>query len=177
MAQQYLPLIIPVLIFALIMRRGMKAQKVRLNAMWIRPAIILVLTVGTLVASPIPGLIAIAAFVAAAAIGAVIGYLRGRHLEFSIDTATGIITSKATQLGTILIGAVFALRFGLRYMFPRLAANPGGHLNRDAIAWSNGSLIFLSGMILAQVITVFIRTRPLLAQHAAAKVVSGPTQP
>lgn len=177
MEKQYLPFVIPVLVFALILWRNSRGRKVRVRAMWIRPLIILVLTVGTLAASPMPGIIALAGFVIAVIAGAGAGYLRARHQEFSIDPATGTITSKATQLGTIIIGALFALRFGLKMIFPQPAMHQGSHVTADAVAWTDAALIFTAAMIVTSAIEIWRRTRPLLAEHAARTAVTGTSQP
>jgi hypothetical protein len=84
------PFVVPLLIVALILRRSMGSRKVRVQLMWIRPAIILVLAGVTLAASPMPGPIALAAFVAAAIVGGGVGYLRARHLELSEHAARSV---------------------------------------------------------------------------------------
>ncbi len=165
--RQILPLIVPLLIVALILRRSMSTRKVRVNLMWIRPAVLLVLAGVTLAASPMPGPIALAAFVAAAVVGAGFGYLRARHLELSVDPATGTVTSKSTPIGTILIVGLVVLRLGLKYAFPEMGAQPGGHLAAQAVVWTEGALIFSVAMVAAQAVMTWQRTQPLLAEHAA----------
>jgi hypothetical protein len=162
-----LPFVIPLLIVALLLRRSMGTRKVRMRAMWIRPAILLVLAGVTLAASPMPGPIALAAFVAAAIVGAGVGYLRARHLELSVDPVTGTVSSKSTPIGMILIVGLVAIRIGLKYAFPEMGAQPGGHLAKDAVLWTDGALIFSAAMLATQAIAIWQRTRPLLAEHAA----------
>lgn len=164
---QILPFVVPLVIVALLLRRSMGSQKVRMRAMWIRPAILLVLAGLTLAASPMPGPIALSGFVAAAVVGAGFGYLRARHLELSVDPETGTISSKSTPIGMILIVGLVAIRFGLKYAFPEMGAQPGGHLAADAVLWTDGALIFSAAMVVTQAIVIWQRTRPLLAEHAA----------
>jgi hypothetical protein len=135
--------------------------------MWIAPAIILVLTCAALAQSRMPGPIALAAFAAAALAGMGVGYLRARHQALSVDPATGEVTSKPTQVGTILIVALFAIRYGLHFLVPQMADHPGGRAAADAIAWTNGALIFAAAMLVTQAIVLWLRTQPLLAEHAA----------
>jgi hypothetical protein len=165
--RQILPFVVPLLIVALILRRSMGSRKVRVNLMWIRPAILLVLAGVTLAASPMPGPIALAAFVAAAIVGGGVGYLRARHLELSVDPATGTVSSKSTPIGTILIVGLVAIRIGLRYAFPEMGAQPGGHLAAQAVLWTDGALIFSAAMLVTQAVAIWQRTQPLLAEHAA----------
>ncbi|MGD0143421.1 MAG: hypothetical protein ABSC92_09700 [Rhizomicrobium sp.] len=165
-----LPLIVPVLIVALILRRSMTSRTVRVQTMWIRPAILLILACVTLATTRLPGPIALAAFVAAGLVGAGVGYLRARHLELSVDPETGVVSSKATPIGTILIVGLVAVRIGLRFAFPEMGANPGGHVAADAVAWTDGALIFSAAMLVTQAIEIWLRTQPLLAEHAARRI-------
>jgi hypothetical protein len=169
--RQILPLIVPLLVVALILRRSMGTRKVRVQLMWIRPAILVILACVTLAASPMPGPIALAAFVAAALVGGGVGYFRARHLELSIDPETGAVSSKSTPIGTILIVGLVVLRIGLRYVFPEMGGTQqGGHLAAEAVLWTDGALIFSAAMLVTQAIVIWQRTRPLLAGHAARSV-------
>ena len=169
--QQILPYLVPVLILAVILRRSMGSRKVRVRAMWIRPAIFLVLACSALAASRMPSPIALAAFVAAAIAGGGVGYLRARHLELSVDPETGTVMSKSTPIGMILIVGLVAIRIGMKYAFPEMGgAHPGGHLAAEAVAWTDGALIFSAAMVVTQAIVIWQRTQPLLAEHAARSI-------
>ncbi len=176
MWKEFAPFVVLLLVFALVLRRSGRTRVIRVQRMWIAPAIFVVLTGTTLVVSPLPGLIAIAAFIVVAIMGAGVGYLRARHQEITIDHETGVVSSKATQVGTILIAALFLVRYGIKLAFPQLGAQPGSHATADAIAWANGALIFSAAMLLTQAVWVWLRTQPLLAQHAA-RAVPPPAQP
>ena len=107
--------IVPVLVFLLILRRSLRERKVRTTRMWLYPVILGAAALYTMAHEPIPGPAAIASFIGAAIAGAGLSYLRARHQQFTLDAATGEISSKATPLGTILIGAFFVVRFGLEF--------------------------------------------------------------
>lgn len=107
--------LVPVLVFLLILRRSLRERKVRTTRMWLYPAILGAAALYTMAREPMPGLAAVAGFIGAAIFGAGFGYLRARHQQFTLDPATGEISSKATPLGTILIGAFFLARFGLEF--------------------------------------------------------------
>src|SRR6185437_5366047 len=107
--------IVPVLVFLLILRRSLRERKVRTTRMWLYPVILGAAALYTMAHEPIPGPAAIASFIGAAIAGAGLGYLRARHQQFTLDAATSEISSKATPLGTILIGAFFVVRFGLEF--------------------------------------------------------------
>lgn len=107
--------IVPVLVFLLILRRSLRERKVRTTRMWLYPAILGAAALYTMAHEPMPGIAAIAGFIAAGILGAGLGYLRARHQQFTLDPATGEISSKATPIGTILIGGFFVARFGLEF--------------------------------------------------------------
>lgn len=167
MLKEIAPYIVPLLAVVLIARRSGRAQKVRLGAMWIRPAILALITVAALLSAPMPNLLVVAAFAAAALVGAALGYLRASHLHLSIDPQTGEVTSRATMIGTILILALFAARFGARLAFPASGAPGHGHAGGEIMQWTDGMLVFMVAMFAAQTAWIWNRTRPLLAEHAA----------
>jgi hypothetical protein len=84
-----------------------------------------------------------------------------------VDPVTGTVSSKSTPIGMILIVGLVAIRIGLKYAFPEMGAQPGGHLAKDAVLWTDGALIFSAAMLATQAIAIWQRTRPLLAEHAA----------
>jgi hypothetical protein len=177
------PYIVPVLVVALMARRLIRnaPRKVKVNRMFILPLIAIVGTVATLAATPMPGLFWIAGFALAAALGAGVGFLTTHHQEFSLDYDTGEITSKATPIGTILIVALFAVRYGLKLAFPQLGGSGFGplpaHPSADLFAWTDAGLIFSVAMLMARVATTWLRTRPLILAHRAAKPQVEANQP
>jgi len=173
MSQQYLPYIVPLIVAVLILRRAGRAQKISMNRMWIRPAIITLMAGAGLFVGPFPGLIAIAAFVAAAGAGAGFGYLRARHQLISIHPETGEVSSQATMIGTLLFLGIIAVRYGVKLAFPQMA-NPG-HGGAQVILVTNCLLLFTAAMFITQTALIWSRTRPLLAAHAA-RVALPPTE-
>jgi hypothetical protein len=165
MIKQFLPYLVPLLVVALLLRRSLRAQKLNPNRMWIRPVIFTVLAITALAAGPVPGLLVIAAYVLAAAVGAGLGYLRAHHQKLSIDPQTGAISSQATIVGTLIIFGLFIVRIGVKVAFPQVAA--GSHVRGEVAQVTNGLLIFMVAMLIAQWIFLRSRTQPLLAAHAA----------
>jgi Kef-type K+ transport system membrane component KefB len=169
MSQNLAPYIAPVIVLALLVWRGARAKPrpVRLKRMWISPLIVTLMTASTLALTAKPALSVMAAYAGAALAGAGIGYLFGRHREFSIDPATGELSSKATPLGTILVIGLFFVRFGLKLVFPQLAAQPGTHPSADVLVWTDGALVFACALAVSQVVSIWLHTRPLVAAHGA----------
>jgi hypothetical protein len=148
---------LPLVVFALILRRSLRPRKVRTTRMWLYPAILGAAALFTMANEPVPGLGAIAGFVGAAAGGAGLGYLRARHQQFALDPATGDVSSKATPLGTILIGAFFLIRFGLEYLTHARDIPHALGLQRA----TDAGLIFAFALMVAQRWEIWRRTNAL----------------
>jgi hypothetical protein len=93
-----------------------------------------------------------------------------------LDAETGEIMSRATPIGSIVFGAVFAVRFGLKMAFPQLNAArayaPAGadfHPAASAIGWADAGLLFSTGLVIATAATTWLRTRHLVEQRRAQK--------
>lgn len=169
--KEFAPYIVPLLVLALIVRRGLRAKpsKVRLRSMWFMPVVIALATASLLGSTPMPSMLALAGFVGAFAGGLGAGWLRARHMAFSVDPEKGTLTSTATPIGTMLVAVLFVVRFALKLMFPELNAAPHGHPGATAVLWTDAGLLFSMGLVWGRVVTTWIRARPLLTAHHAAK--------
>lgn len=171
MEPHYLTYLAPLIAVALILWRGYRAKpsNVRLGRMWIMPVILTLLTLYVVSLAKAPPLLIDAAFLGAALLGGAVGWLRARHMALSVHPETGTLTSAATPLGTLLILALFALRYGLKLVFPEMngASGTPGHVTQSALWWTDGGLLFAAGMIWGRAITVWLRARPLLDAHRA----------
>jgi hypothetical protein len=152
--------VVPLLVFALILRRSLRERKVRTTRMWLYPAILGVAALYTMAHEPMPGLAAIAGFVGAAVAGAGLGYLRARHQQFKLDPSTGEISSRATPLGTILIGVFFLARFGLEFFTHARDMPHALGLQRA----TDAGLIFAFALMVAQRWEISRRARALRAE-------------
>ena len=171
MLKEFAPYIVPLLVAALVIRRSMQARKVNTVRMWIRPIILLLMVAGAFAEAPIPGPIAIAGFLVAAAAGVALGTYMASHQHLTIDEKTGHVSSRSSTIGTALFLGLFAIRFGAKLVFPELA-QPGHHGGQVAMA-ANGLLVFTVGVLIAQTVSIWRRTQPLLAAHAAKKLNPG----
>ena len=174
MPNQYLPYlqyIVPVLVIALVawrMSRSMKGRPVQRSRLWIRPAIIALFMALALATTPLPDFFGLGVLAAAAAVGVGVGYLLARHQAFTLDPATGVITSKTSPLGVVLFVALFGARYVFRMMLmdgqapDKLAAH-----SAQIALYTDALLLFLFGMVCAQAWEIWRRTTPLAAEHAA----------
>ena len=153
MLKQYLPYIAPLLALAIILWRMSRAMKGRP----VKPA-----------TSPLPNVPGLGVLALAAAIGIGVGYLLARHQAFTLDPATGVITSKTSPLGVILFVGLFAVRYVFRMMMTggqapdKLAAH-----SAQIALYTDAGLLFLLGLVCAQAWEIWRRTRPLVVEHAA----------
>jgi hypothetical protein len=165
------PYIVPVIFLAIFARRLIKNEprKVRVGGLLlILPLFLGAAVVTTLAYAPMPPLFWIVGYVVALALGAGVGFLTTHHQEFTVDPATGNVMSRATPIGTILIVVLFALRFGLKLIFPQMNAPAGAHPSADVLAWTDAGLIFSTGLMIARAATTWFHARPLIAAHRAA---------
>jgi hypothetical protein len=172
--KEFAPYIVPLIVAAIIIRRSMQARKVNTNRMWIRPIVLLLMLAGALADAPMPGIIAIAAFLVTAVVGVAIGSYMASHQHLSIEEETGHVSSRTSTIGTLLVLGLFAIRFGAKLVFPELA-NPG-HSHSVMTQAANGLLVFTVAVLITQTVSIWRRTQPMIAAHAARKLV-GQGQP
>lgn len=181
---QLQPLIVPLIVVVILGRRLMrnKPQKVKTNRIFLFPVLILIATALTLWSAPFPQpwmlwiLVDIGALIA----GLVAGFLSAHHQEFALDYDTGTITSKATPVGTILVVALFAIKFGLRLVLPDVNGSPyqvssympdspiphaPHHGAASIMGFTDAGIVFSAAMMLARATTTYFRALPLLAAH------------
>jgi hypothetical protein len=117
MDPQTLKYVIPVLIIVPILylrlTRMMKAQRLKLGRLWIRPAIMIFAAVSLLAASP-PQLSDGIWFVLAAALGAAGGWYWGKLTHLTLHPEDGTVMSKGSQAGVIVLVLLLVFRIGMR---------------------------------------------------------------
>jgi hypothetical protein len=172
MPKEFVAYVVPILIVGLVLwraSRAMKGRSVTLSRLWIRPTIIAVLMAVAFATSPLPDGIALAIFLAAAAVGLGVGYLLASHQTLAIDPASGRITSHMSPVGTVLFIGLFAARYGFRIMTTGVDEVPGrfGAHSGQIMLYTDAGLVFLLALVSAQAWETWRRMRPLLAEHAA----------
>ena len=171
MPSQYgplLPYLLPLLFLLLIVRRGMTARKIKIERMWVMPALLMVAGASMFASAHIPGAVVIAELAAALAAGAVVGWYRGRLTHISIDPATHDLTSKTSPVGVVLIAVLFAARYGIRLAFPDAGYGHPGSLESQAGAIADALTLFGIGATVVQRLEIWLRCRRLLAEAQAA---------
>jgi hypothetical protein len=160
----YLTYLVPLVVIAVVLFRNARGRRIRIERLWISPALVTLLTIAVFAANPPPGPVAIAIDVAALVAGAALGWWRGRVSRFTIDPETHVITSKVSPWGLMLILGIFGLRYVLRDVIARGGASA---LHVTAAEATDSFLLLVVGVVSAQRVEWLIRARRLLAQAKA----------
>jgi hypothetical protein len=121
MPHTLIPYLIAVFVLGLVIRRSLRHRRLRLDRLWIVPALLRAAAIAAVVRDPPADSYGAMALALAALAGAAVGWQRGRLTRINLDAETGVLTSKASTAAVILIVALLALRFGVRMW---MAENP-----------------------------------------------------
>jgi Zn-dependent protease len=165
--QQFLPVLIIGVVATLVIIRNMKPRRLRLEMMWVRPLIIMSVAAGFLVLNPFPHQpYALAVIAAAAVVGTIVGFLRGRMVRVTVDPETHTAMSQASPLGVGLI----LLIIGARYFLSSTAGTRSGHFDAQAMLVTDALLIFGAGVVGVTGLEVWMRANRMVNESKAAKV-------
>ena len=156
--------LVPLIFLGIVILRNSRARTLRIERLWITPAIVMTLTVLTFVASPPPTPVGIVMDFVALALGAGLGWWRARASRFTVDPETHVITSKVSPVGMLLILGIFAARYLLR----SLLTADSTVLHVSAIEAGDSFLILAVGLVSAQRLEWLVRARRMLAAARAA---------
>ncbi|HUO21308.1 MAG TPA: hypothetical protein VMU59_02190 [Caulobacteraceae bacterium] len=156
----------------LVIRRNMRGRRLRVEALWIMPAVMIALTAFVIAAEPEPAAATVAGLVLSALVGAAVGWQRGRFTRIELDPATHSFTSRASVAGMIFIAVLFLARLGLRAYVAATARNPA-----VTMAVSDALLLFAVGLVSVQRLEMWLRCRRMLAERLAARQSSSIAAP
>ena len=154
------------LIAAVLVLRNRRARPLRIDRLWLRPAIS-ILFAGLFLFSYPPPLnpLSVVIVFLGLVVGAAVGWQRGRFMQIEVDPVTHAMTARMSQLGMILVLAFFALRYWVR----------GTALGPLPVASvTDGLMVSAATMMLAQQVEVSLRARRLLEE---ARARGGPVAP
>ena len=158
------PFLIIGTIVALRARKMASVQPMRLNRLWIRPAIMSVISVGVLFVTPPETVLQALALVAVVAIGAVGGWHQAKLMAISVDEATGALNVKASRWGMLTLLGIILVRMALR---PWLTG-PDSPVHASVGLVTDGFILFIAGFYAARSTEMFLRGRALLASRPLA---------
>jgi hypothetical protein len=146
-----------VLVLALRMSRMRRVQELSPERLWVVPALFAIVVATTLGEYPPRGAAEWAALAVAMAVGAALGWQRGRLMKIWRDPATGRLMSQGSGWAILFLVALIVLRAGLR-----------AGLAYEAKAWAidmgivNGAFaVFALGLFGVQRLEMYIRARRL----------------
>jgi len=150
-----IPIVVLLLVMTLRMRRMGRMRPLKLEQLWIVPALYLVVVAGLFAQHP-PTLVGWLAAVAAFAIGGALGWQRGKFMEIHVDPETHALNQKASMAGMLFLVALIAVRFAVR------AAGGGLHVNAAMLI--DMLAAFALGMFAMQRLEMYLRAKRLLAE-------------
>ncbi|WEK00687.1 MAG: DUF1453 family protein [Candidatus Sphingomonas phytovorans] len=158
--QYAIPTAIFLLVFALRARRLTQLRPLRIERLWIFPTIYLLVCAWMLVQfPPTPagwGLCALGL-----AVGAALGWQRGKTMQITVDPETHQLNQKASLAGIAFLFAIVGLRVAAR------AGSSALHLN---VAMLTDILVVLAlGLFAVQRVEMYLRAKRLLDGARAAR--------
>jgi hypothetical protein len=160
-APAYLTYLIPLVVIGLVILRNSRERRIRIERLWIAPAMVMLMTILAFSANPPPGPVGLGLDIAAVCVGGFLGWWRARASVFTIDPETHVITSKVSPWGMFLILGIFALRYVIRSV---MAGGAASAMHVSAAEATDSFLLLAVGVVSAQRIEWLIRARKLLAE-------------
>jgi hypothetical protein len=145
-----------VIVLALRMRRMGKMRPLKLGSLWIVPAMYLVVAALMFVQLPPTGWVAIASAVGLA-IGAAVGWQRGKMMHIHVDPETHALNQKASPAAMFFLIALIVIRAGARSVLGQTGGVSPAMLTDPLIA-------FALGMFTLTRVEMYLRAKRLLEE-------------
>lgn len=159
MTQYLIPIAVFAVIFAFRVRRMSQMRPLKLEQLWIVPAIYLVVVAASFVASP-PTATGWAVTLAGVALGGALGWFRGKTVAIHVDPATHRLNQKASPLGMLILLVVVGGRMVAR------AGGQAAHL--DVVTLTDGLLGLALGTFTMMRVEMYLRGSRLIAASRAS---------
>ncbi|MET0308828.1 MAG: CcdC protein domain-containing protein [Sphingomonas sp.] len=155
--------VVILVVLALRMRRMSQERPLRIEQMWIIPAIYLGVAGFMFWRFPPVGLMWIAVLAALGA-GAALGWQRGRMMHITVNPQTHEISQRASPAAMLFILGLIVVRTGVR----EAATMGGSSFHVDLASITDVLIAFALGLLATQRIEMFLRARRLLDQARGA---------
>ena len=143
-----------VIIMTLRMRRMGQMRPLKLETLWIVPAMYAAVAALMFYSLPPVGSVAIASLIGLA-IGAVVGWQRGKMMQIHVDPETHALNQKASPAAMFFLIALILIRMGARSILGQESGVSPAMLTDPLIA-------FALGMFTLQRVEMYLRARRLL---------------
>jgi hypothetical protein len=157
--------VILIVVLGLRMRSVGRERPLKVGRLWIIPAVYLAAATALFVATPPARPIEWALSLVALAIGAALGWQRGRLTHIAVDPATEEVKMKQSMMGFLFIVVLVALKVGMRSM-PGFGNNALFHMSPQGL--TDILVALMLGLLGMQRVEMFLRARRLLGEARAA---------
>jgi len=165
----YLPLLLIALLVARVALRMSKTRSLKLERMWIRPAIYLIFGAALLTGKPPPlTALSIAALVVALVLGVALGWQRGKMVHIEVHPDTHEINQRMSPAAVIFLVVLVALRYAATALADQ-GLIPSG-LSISLVTDILG--LFTVAMMITMSVEMWLRARRLLSQARAEKALA-----
>jgi hypothetical protein len=154
------PILVIMVVMALRWRRMSRARALRIETLWILPAVYAAV-VGLIFFSAPPTMAGWGWSVLALAIGAGLGWYRGGMMQIQVDPQTHALSQKASPAAFLLLIGLVAVRSALRVELV------GGGGRGVAMLATDIAMAFALGLIATTRVEMALRARRLLADARA----------
>jgi hypothetical protein len=156
--------VIVILVLALRLRGMSKMRRLRLETLWIVPAIYLAFAAIMYWEYPPHGWIWVVCGVALV-VGAAIGWQRGKLMRIEVDPETHQLNQRASPAAVLFIFALIAIRTGAR----ALLTESGGVLHLNAFAITDILIALAVGLFAVTRLEMYLRAKRLLEEARATR--------
>ncbi|MBV9929475.1 MAG: DUF1453 family protein [Alphaproteobacteria bacterium] len=153
--------VVLVIVLGLRMRSVGRERPLKVGRLWIIPAIYLAVAVAFFVMTPPARPLEWGLSLIALALGAAVGWQRGRLIHIAVDPATEAVRMKQSMLGFLFIVVLVALKMGMRSM-PGFGNNGLLHMSPQGL--TDILVALMLGLLGMQRVEMFLRARRLLAE-------------
>lgn len=156
--------VIVTLVLALRLRGMSRLRRLRLETLWIVPAIYLIFA-GVMFYQFPPSPIGWAISAAALLVGAAIGWQRGKLMQIHVDPETHALNQKASPAAMIFIIVLIVVRMGAKSI---LASGGGTGLHVSTLLVTDVLIALALGLFATTRLEMFLRARRMLDEVRAA---------
>jgi NAD/NADP transhydrogenase beta subunit len=151
-------------VFALRFRGLSRERRLKLELLWIMPALLVAAMVAALLQFPPHGL-DWAWLAAILAVGSAIGWWRGKLMPITIDPETHLLNTKPSPAAILFLLGLFVVRFALRALIESEAS--AWHINAALV--TDGFIVLGVSLLAVSRVEMALRAWGLLREARAAK--------
>jgi hypothetical protein len=156
--QYLIPIAVFIVIFALRARRMSRIRPLKLERLWVVPAIYLVIVAANFIAKP-PTLAAWIASAVALLLGAALGWQRGRMMQIHVDPETHALNQKGSPWAILFLMAIVLIKMAVQ--------GEGRAIGFDVMLVTDAALTFALGMFTTTRVEMYLRAKRLLDEARA----------